>query len=72
MVNYLNSKNWIQNFQNIQKISSIQGLSNNHNNINKLTYTMFAFSMKALTSQIKAMAEQDKKIPIGEILNVIV
>ncbi len=72
MVNYLNSKNLIQNFQTIQQLSPIQGFSNNHNKVNILTDVMPAFSMKALTSQIKAMAEQDKQIPIGENINIIV
>jgi len=72
MVNYLNSKNLIQNFQTIQQLSSIQEFPNNHNKVNILTDIMPDFSMKALTSQIKAMAEQDKNIPIGENLNIIV
>ena len=72
MVNYLNSKYLIKNFQTVQQLSSIQGFPNNHNKVNILTDVMTAFSMKALTSQIKAMAEQDKKFSIGENLNIIV
>lgn len=72
MLNFLNSKNSVQNFRSVQNISLNQTFLNNHNNVNRLTDTMMAFSMKALTSQIKAMAEQDKQIPIGEILNIIV
>ena len=72
MINLLNSKNRIQKINSLQQLSLIQGFPNDHNKVNILTDVMHAFSMKALTSQIKAMAEQDKQIPIGENLNIIV
>lgn len=72
MINLLNSKNRIQKIQAVQQVSTAQKISNIYNDGNKLTDIIPAFSIKALTSQIKAMAEQDKKIPIGEKLNLIV
>lgn len=70
MINFLNSKNRIQNIQPIQQATSVQSISKNNNNVSLLTDVVPFFSMKALTSQIEAMAEQDNLSSIGKKLNL--
>lgn len=70
MINFLNSKNRIQNIQPVQQVSAVQSISKNNKEIPQLTDVVPLFSMKALTSQIEAMAEQDNLSSIGKKLNL--
>jgi len=69
MIKFLNFKNRIQKFQTAQKIDPIQ-IGPNYNKVMNLIDDRTASSMKILSNQILAMAEQDNKTSTGKKLNI--